>query len=231
MPDASFRTPGQHRRLIATVLTGVLAVSGLAVLGVALTRGGQVNQATPPRVAASAPTTEAPVTPTPTALVLPASKPVSITIPAIGVESSLLRLGQAADGTLEVPAPGRDYDKAGWYRYSPTPGVLGPAVIVGHVDSATDGPSVFFRLENLRPKDRVRVTRTDGSVAIFEVDDVRTFRKARFPTRLVYGDTDHAALRLITCGGPFDGAGHYRDNVVVLASLVGSEPGGRNTPA
>jgi hypothetical protein len=37
---------------------------------------------------------------------------------------------------------------------------------------------------------------------------------------LVYGNTDHAALRLITCGGPFDSAGHYRDNVVVLASLV-----------
>jgi hypothetical protein len=72
------------------------------------------------------------------------------------------------------------------------------------------------------------VTRTDGSVAIFEVDDVRRFRKAQFPTKLVYGDTDHAALRLITCGGPFDSAGHYRDNVVVLASLVGSEPSGRN---
>jgi hypothetical protein len=40
------------------------------------------------------------------------------------------------------------------------------------------------------------------------------------PTKLVYGNTDHAALRLITCGGPFDSAGHYRDNVVVLASLV-----------
>jgi sortase (surface protein transpeptidase) len=161
-------------------------------------------------------------------MVLPASKPVSLTIPAIGVESALIRLGQTADGTLEVPAPGRNYDKAGWYRYSPTPGVLGPSVIVGHVDSATTGPSVFFRLGKLRPRDQVRVTRTDGSVAIFEVDDVRRFRKARFPTKLVYGDTDHAALRLITCGGPFDSAGHYRDNVVVLASLVGSEGSGRN---
>ena len=51
---------------------------------------------------------------------------------------------------------------------------------------------------------------------------VRRFRKSQFPTRLVYGNTDHAALRLITCGGPFDSAGHYRDNVVVLASLVAS---------
>ena len=66
----------------------------------------------------------------------------------------------------------------------------------------------------------MKVTRTDGSVATFEVDEVRLFRKKAFPTELVYGNTDHAALRLITCGGPFDSAGHYRDNVVVLASLV-----------
>jgi len=229
MPSVFFR-PGQRRRLVAMVLTGVLAVSGLIVLAVAVTRGEQVDQATPPSVHASAAPLDESETPAPSEapLALPASKPVSISIPAIGVESALLRLGQTADGTLEVPAPGRNYDKAGWYRYSPAPGVLGPSVIVGHVDSAKTGPSVFFRLGSLRPRDRVRVTRTDGSVAIFEVDDVRRFRKARFPTKLVYGNTDHAALRLITCGGPFDSAGHYRDNVVVLASLVGSEGSGRD---
>jgi sortase (surface protein transpeptidase) len=151
---------------------------------------------------------------------MPASRPVSIAIPAIHVNASLLRLGRAADNTLEVPPPGRHYDDAGWYRYSPTPGELGPSVIVGHVDSAKNGPSVFWRLATLKKKDRVKVTRTDGSVAVFEVDDVRLFRKKAFPTQLVYGNTDHAALRLITCGGPFDSAGHYRDNVVVLASLV-----------
>ena len=44
-----------------------------------------------------------------------------------------------------------------------------------------------------------------------------------FPTERVYGDIDHAGLRLITCGGEFDRAVRsYRDNVVVYASLVGS---------
>ena len=39
-----------------------------------------------------------------------------------------------------------------------------------------------------------------------------------------YGKTNHAALRLITCGGSFDFAtGHYTDNIVVFASLVGSQ--------
>jgi hypothetical protein len=92
-------------------------------------------------------------------------------------------------------------------------------VIVGHVDSAANGPSVFWRLGSLRPRDIVRVTRADGTVAVFAVDDVRRFRKTRFPSQLVYGNTNHAALRLITCGGPLEG-GHYRDNIVVRASLV-----------
>ena len=61
--------------------------------------------------------------------------------------------------------------------------------------------------------------RADGSVAVFSVDDVHRFRKTQFPTKLVYGDTDHPALRLITCGGPLE-SGHYRDNIVVRASLV-----------
>jgi sortase (surface protein transpeptidase) len=149
--------------------------------------------------------------------------PSRLTIPALGVRSTLLTLGQAADGSLETPPRGRHYDEAGWYRYSPRPGALGPAVIVGHIDSKSGGPSVFFRLGELRPRDTIEVERADGTVAVFAVDDVRRFHKADFPTRLVYGNTDHPALRLITCGGPFDrSTGHYVDNIVVTASLVRS---------
>ena len=150
---------------------------------------------------------------------LPASAPLALAIPAIGVRSPLLHLGQTAQGSLEVPAPGPHYNDAGWYRHSPTPGSLGPAIIVGHLDSA-QAPSVFFRLADLRPQDTVLITRTDGSVATFAVDDVRRYPKERFPTQLVYGNTDHAALRLITCGGAFDDSGRHLDNIIVLASLV-----------
>jgi Sortase domain len=96
-------------------------------------------------------------------------------------------------------------------------------VIVGHVDSAAQGPSVFFDLGDLKPGNKVLVKRADGLVAVFRVDGVREYPKDHFPTQLVYGATDHAALRLVTCGGPFDhSTGHYLDNIVVYASLVGS---------
>jgi hypothetical protein len=205
--------------------TGRLVVAGLAAAGVAcvtIALAQQDHAPMAPPVAASTPT---PVpsrgTTSPTPAEMPSSPPVTLSIPAISVRSQLLQLGQDANGALEVPAPGPHYDQAGWYRYSPTPGAMGPAVIAGHVDSARGGPSVFYRLGELHPGDQVFVQRADGSVAVFAVDAVRRFPKAAFPTALVYGNTDHPALRLITCGGPFDRAsGHYLDNVVVTASLI-----------
>lgn len=150
----------------------------------------------------------------------PAPLPVSIAIPALRVRSPLLHLGLARDGSLEVPT-GPVYDRAAWYRGSPAPGATGPAVLLGHVDSAKGGPSVFFRLGGLRTGDRVMVTRADRSTVVFVVDSVARYPKSEFPTALVYGNTTSPALRLITCGGTFDRrTGHYKDNIVVLASLV-----------
>ena len=86
---------------------------------------------------------------------------------------------------------------------------------------AGQGEEVVARLGELHRGDTVSVVRTDGSVAVFTVNDVRRFAKSAFPTALVYGNTPNAALRLITCGGPFDRtSGHYLDNVVVTASLT-----------
>ena len=144
-----------------------------------------------------------------------------MSIPAIGVTSELITLGLNTDGTLAVPQPGPDYDKAAWFDGSPRPGDIGPAVIEGHVDSAENGPSVFYRLGDLAVGDRVDVTRADGTTVAFVVDEVRVVPKDDFPTLDVYGNTDGPELRLITCGGPFDSAaGSYEDNVVVFASLA-----------
>jgi sortase (surface protein transpeptidase) len=151
---------------------------------------------------------------------------VRITIPAIKVNSSLQQLGLSSPGVMAVPVPGPHYNEAGWYKYSPTPGSLGPAVIVGHVDSAAEGPSVFYLLGGLKPRDQVYVTLANGSVARFAVDAVRRYPKVHFPSQLVFGNTTAADLRLVTCGGPFDSAtGHYLDNIIVLASLVGVRGG------
>jgi len=147
------------------------------------------------------------------------SVPVALQINAIDVRSQLHEVGLDDDGTIETPE-GERYDEAAWYKHSPTPGSVGPSIILGHVDSAANGPSIFYRLGDLARGDTVSITRADGTVARFSVDSVHRYAKDDFPTELVYGDLQHAGLRLVTCGGEFDEvAGHYVDNVVVFASL------------
>ncbi|MFF4019884.1 class F sortase [Streptomyces sp. NPDC001843] len=148
------------------------------------------------------------------------SVPVRLRIPAIGVDTPLLRLGLAPDGTVQVP-PVTAHDRAGWYRHSPTPGQTGPSVILGHVTVGAYGDGVFRHLDRLRPGDRIVTRLENGTSARFDVTRVRTVAKADFPTKEVYGDVDRPELRLITCGGPRTGDG-YLDNVIVFAALSAS---------
>lgn len=146
------------------------------------------------------------------------SAPVRVQVPSIGVDSTLMDLGLLADGSLQVPPAAFP---AGWYTGAPTPGELGPAIIVGHIDWAgVDG--VFYRLHSLLPGAEIDVTRADGSTAVFRVLSVHEYAKDAFPTKLVYGNTAYSALRMITCGGAFNAKAHsYEDDIVAYAELVG----------
>ena len=220
---------GNHRGVIAAVVTAVLLFSG-AGLVFAATRGPD-SPPQPPAAAAqdpiltNTPTDPPSSAPTQTAPgadfgpLLAASAPVALRIPSIGVSTKgIVDLNLDSKGKLEAP---KDFDKAGWYAGGPTPGELGPSVIGAHVDSKA-GPAVFYRLGSLKKGAEVSVTRKDGSAARFVVDQVARYSKDDFPTATVYGDTrGRAELRLITCGGAFDQAtGHYVDNIVAFAHLV-----------
>jgi sortase (surface protein transpeptidase) len=203
--------PGRRRALFLVLAAGLtLSIAGAA--GLALTRH--------PVAAVYAPDPTLPAPTGPIAAVqqqrsAQVSLPVTLTIPSIGVQTSLIRLGLTASGTLQVPG---STAVAGWYTGSPRPGAVGSAVIAGHIDSRT-GPGVFFRLSSLRPGDRVYVRRADGTLAVFRVTAVRQFPKDSFPTSAVYGPAPDPEVRLITCGGTFDPqTGSYLSNTIVYAT-------------
>lgn len=153
------------------------------------------------------------------------SVPDRIAIPAIEVDATLMSLGVDQNGEVEVP-PLEEARKAGWYERGVTPGEIGNAVIIGHVDSYKIGPAVFFNLGKLKPGDTVEVTRKDDTVATFVVDGVKSFARDKFPADLVYGPTNQAGLRIVTCGGEFDRKQRsYLDNVIVFATLASTPPG------
>lgn len=146
----------------------------------------------------------------------PQPPPTALSIPAIKVDTTLVDLN-VVDGELSVPT---DYSKAGWWTEGVIPGQVGPAVVVGHVDSAK-AAAVFYRVRELNSGDLVDITRVDGSVVSFRVDAVEQVAKDQFPTARIYGPTSAPTLRLITCGGRFDKATRqYDDNVIVFATII-----------
>lgn len=148
---------------------------------------------------------------------LPRSEPVRVRISRLGIDGPTVVIGLQADGTLGIPYRASDI---GWYDKAPTPGELGPAILVGHVEWR-GSRGVFWRLREVVPGDIVEVNRADGKTIKFKVDSVRQFPQDSFPTQEVYGNIDYAGVRLITCSGIFDKKlKRYSHNTVVYGSLV-----------
>jgi sortase (surface protein transpeptidase) len=205
---------------VSAVVAAVVVMGGVAGVAVATTNGTSGTAGAPAAPATSSPSSgsngtagfQDPAAPTDRS----DATPVSVTIPAIGVSSSLEDLHRGAAGELDPP---KDWDSAGWFSDGIVPGEVGPAVIAGHVDSPT-AAAVFFRLDELVAGDEIHVAMSDGTTRTFTVDRSERAAKSAFPTSDVYGTAPTPQLRLITCDGTFDTAtGHYTDNLIVFADL------------
>lgn len=215
-PDAAPR-PGAGSTVVS-------APSSASTSGAASVRPSPTSPTAPP----TAPPSTRPSTPSSTTTTVPepvvrpgadlssdraVGDPLSVSIPAIGVDSVLVAAGVGADGSVAVPP---DPSIAGWFTGGPKPGERGPAVIMGHVDSRRSGPGVFYDLVNLPVGATVTVETTTGAQH-FVVTSIEQFPKDQFPTELVYGAEPRPALRLITCGGSFDSSVRsYRDNIIAF---------------
>ena len=222
---------GGRRGLLALVA----AVVGLGMIGFAVHAqvsaprphpAGRISvspprSASPSSVSGAASATPDPSPAPPRATPLGPARPVHIAIPAIGVASKVFPIGKNPDGSLAVPQPGPRLNTVAWYQNSPTPGQPGPSILLGHVDSV-QGTSVFFRLGDVHPGDKVVVRRRDHVTVVFTVNAVRDFKKRRFPSRLVYGGSDLSTpqLRLITCSDFVESIHHHIGNEVVFAHLT-----------
>jgi sortase (surface protein transpeptidase) len=142
------------------------------------------------------------------------AEPARLSIPSLGVHADVQRVSSTATG-IEVPQVGR----AGWFDEGPRPGEPGRAVMIGHLDSQT-GPGLFALLPGVERGTDVSIADARGAVRRFEVVGKAEVTKATFPSAAVYGPSPSPVLVLITCGGPYDPATGYRDNVIVYARAV-----------
>ncbi|GIJ63576.1 class F sortase [Virgisporangium aurantiacum] len=222
MSQPESRRVGRQGR-IALLAAAVVALAVIAAVGANLRGDRTRDRGEPPAPVSASPAGSGPERTGGDALttgpLLPTSNPVSVSIPALNVTSTVTGLGLNPDGSMQVPD---NADTVGWFTHAPTPGALGPAVLAGHVNwKGHDG--AFAALDTMKAGDAVNITRGDGIIATFTVTKVGHYPKDQFPSDAVYGAIDHAGLRLITCGGEFDTGRHsYRDNIVVYATLAHS---------
>jgi len=148
----------------------------------------------------------------PHAVPLSESEPVRLRIPDIFIDTNFVPLGLQDNGEIEIP---EGYTEVGWYTYGPTPGEIGPSVVLGHVDSY-QGPGVFLFLGQLKEGNLVYVDRKDGTTATFRVTGLERYNRDEFPTQKVYGNLDYAGIRLITCSGTYNHETLEYDRVLVV---------------
>jgi len=204
-----------HRQLWVILATLAVALAVVAEFAVSPT------PSTSARPVVISPSTASPMLTSATASNIPApaiSVPMSLGVPALGIETHVMELGLNANGTVQVPP---NTVEAGWYKYGPTPGRRGSAVILAHVDSYK-GIGVFFYIKNLRAGNVINVTLRNHSVAHFKVNRVMEYSQKSFPDALVYKNHGTTVLNLVTCGGIFDHAtGSYESNIVVFSTFTG----------
>src|ERR1700722_5019628 len=157
--------------LVLTVLL-LLAGAGCVVAGLQehhhpLAGPGPQRPVSPARASASQASAATTSTVPP---VVARSVPIAVRIPAIGLSVWVTQLGLNADGTVQVPT---NVKAPGWFAPGPSPGQVGSAVLLGHVDSS-QGPGVFFQLRTLQPGNQITVNLADGVVATFKVTSVAT---------------------------------------------------------
>lgn len=213
------KTRPRRMRLLWPGAIGLLvAGSGLVIIG-ALDNGtphdGLTSALTPTSGAR-----EAAVSSTAVPLVQ-YSAPTRLSIPRIGINTSLSNLTLLRNGDIQVPI---GFERPGWYSLGPTPGQVGSAVILGHVTSPS-GPAIFSDLHFLKSGSRVNVALANGEEAEFKVISVVTYPRKHFPSTKVYGSHGTAMLQLVSCSGSYNYRnGTYASNVVVYSSLVAIVP-------
>ena len=147
---------------------------------------------------------------------LPTAAPTGISIPSLKLSAPIVPVALGPEKELQTPVQD---DAVGWYIYSPSPGEVGPAILVGHLDSTT-GPAIFWHLKNLTIGDKIVINRNDGTTATFTVSAKQIFPQDPFPTEQVYGATSAPTLRIITCAGKWLSSLHrYSDDLVIFANL------------
>lgn len=147
----------------------------------------------------------------------PTPRPVGLVIESLDiVDAAIVDVGVEENGEMEIPGAA----EVGWYRYGPSPGESGSAVLAAHIAfNGRDG--VFRDLQKIEVGDVVEVRYEDGSSKRFRIAETAQYDKDELPVDRIFAKEGAPELTLITCGGDFNRSlRSYSDNVVAYAEPI-----------
>jgi LPXTG-site transpeptidase (sortase) family protein len=149
---------------------------------------------------------------------IPSGLPITLQIPAIGVNSAIEDALITPDGRMDVPAGTID---VAWFALGPQPGSVGSAVIGGHYGVQNGVPFVFYSLDKLKIGDMVYATNDEGVTFAFVVKSIASYNRNADATQVFTSSDGLAHLNLITCEGIWNAVnGSYPDRLVIFTDLV-----------
>lgn len=149
--------------------------------------------------------------------VVPASWPVRLQVPSLGIDAHVQSVGIGKSGNMAVPT---NYTDVAWYRSGTLPGHVGSAVFDGHVDNGFGLDGVFKHLGDITVGDQIVVITKGGTAYTYTVDATQNYPYDAVPTGTIFHVSDAARLTIITCEGAWiSGKKTYDHRLVVYATL------------
>ncbi len=143
--------------------------------------------------------------------------PLKLKISRLNLDTNIIPLGVAANGSMTVVNSPRDVT---WYSSGVRPGMVGSAVIAGHLDWYFGRKAVFTNLDKLFPGDVITVETDNLEVINFKVREVRVYDK-NTDVPEVFSSSTGSHLNLITCTGNWDAKQvSYTKRLVVFSDIV-----------
>ncbi len=146
-----------------------------------------------------------------------APRPVTLSIPSINVVAPVASVGIFGKA-MAVPANSTD---VGWYEFGVPPGMVGSAVLAGHVNWYGGKDAVFTNLHDIVVGDRIEVTDSSGTQHVFVVRELKQYAINADTSEVFISNDGLSHLNLITCDGAWSTLmGTHEKRLVVFADKV-----------
>ncbi|MBC2311850.1 class F sortase [Listeria booriae] len=133
------------------------------------------------------------------------------------IQNPVRPVGTDKDGRMEVPD---GIDAVYWYKYGPSPGDKGNAIIAGHRDWGGE-LGLFKYLEDISVGEKVTIAYANNTKKEFQVKSKNSYAVKDFPQELM-DTTKGNKVTLISCTGSFDRSqdGYQSREVVILQPVT-----------